>query len=107
MKQEKSAVLYLCLGVLLLSSNYIVNAQRKDSSTARIWEEDITLPTYLVGEEGKNPQFYFGRVYQGAQGRVYPYASQKFLADERVDKTYKFLYLENEYIKTSLLAEIK
>jgi len=100
--------MYLCLvALLLLSSNYILNAQIKDISTTKIWEQDITLPTYLISEPGKNPQFYFGRAYQGAQGRVYPYASLEFLTDERVDKTYKFLYLENEYIKTSLLAEIK
>ena len=99
--------MYLCLvSLLLLSSNYITNAQLKESSGARIWEEDKILPTYLNGEPGRNPQFYFGRAYQGAQGRVYPYPSQEFLTDERVDKTYKFLNLENEYIKTSLLPEI-
>jgi tetratricopeptide (TPR) repeat protein len=107
MKQKRFGRLFLFLIVLLLlSSDYIVNAQIKNASAARIWEQDITLPTYLVGAAGKNPQFYFGRAYQGAQGRVYPYPSQEYLTDERIDKIYKFLCLENEYIKISLLPEI-
>ena len=39
----------------------------------KIWEEKVSMPTYLVDPPGKNPRFYNGRAYQGAQGRVYPY----------------------------------
>jgi tetratricopeptide (TPR) repeat protein len=50
--------------------------------------------------------FYTGRVYQGAQGRVYPYPLQDVLHDEKVDKTYTSLRLENEYLEMSLLPEV-
>ena len=36
-------------------------------------EDSIVLPTYAPGGYDKTPLFYTGRVYQGAQGRVYPY----------------------------------
>jgi len=73
---------------------------------ARIWEQDVTLPTYLVDTSGKNPRFYFGRAYQGAQGRVYPYRMQERLTEKKVDKAWKAVFLENEYVQTSLLPEI-
>ena len=46
-------------------------------------EDKITLPTYAPGGYDKTPVFYTGRVYQGAQGRIYPYPIQDVLYDER------------------------
>jgi tetratricopeptide (TPR) repeat protein len=99
-----------CLAAILLlsvaSTGSVLHAQDTPRTGARIWEEDLTLPTYLVDAEGKNPRFYFGRAYQGAQGRVYPYRMQERLTEERVNKTYRAVVLENEYIRTSILPEI-
>ena len=72
----------------------------------RIWEEHITIPTYAVQPADVNPLFYEGRVYQGAMGPVYPYAMMDGLTDEKVDRTYKALYLENEYVRICVLPEI-
>ena len=69
-------------------------------------ETTVTLPTYPPGPCDKNPVFYTGRVYQGAQGRVYPYPLQDVLHDEKVNKDYTALLLENEYLKMSLLPEV-
>jgi tetratricopeptide (TPR) repeat protein len=66
----------------------------------------VTLPTYPPGPCDKNPIFYTGRVYQGAQGRVYPYPLQDVLHDDKVDRKYTALLLENEYLKMSVLPEI-
>ena len=68
-------------------------------------EERITLPTYEPGGYDKTPLFYTGRVYQGAQGRVYPYPMQDVLHDEKVDETYKYLTLENDWLQMGLLPE--
>ena len=99
-----------CLAaILMLSLASARNAQpapAEPGARARIWEQDITLPTYRVDAGGKNPRFYFGRAYQGAQGRVYPYRMQERLTEERADQTYKAVVLENEYIRTSILPEI-
>jgi tetratricopeptide (TPR) repeat protein len=90
----------------LMTLANVLRAQEKPKTSARIWEEDLTLPTDLVDQSGKNPRFYFGRAYQGAQGRVYPYRMQERLTERRVDKTYRAIVLENEYIRTSILPEI-
>jgi tetratricopeptide (TPR) repeat protein len=73
---------------------------------ARIWEEDVTIPTYLTGEPDPNPMFYFGRAYQGAEGRVYPYPLFDKLTGIRKDMKYKMVFLENEYIKIGILPGI-
>ncbi|MBM3747972.1 MAG: DUF5107 domain-containing protein, partial [Acidobacteria bacterium] len=72
----------------------------------KMWEEDVVLPTYLAGAPEPNPMFYFGRAYQGAEGRVYPYPLQDKLTGQRQDKTYRMVYLENEYVKVGVLPEI-
>jgi len=56
-------------------------------SGARAWEEPLVLPTYEVNPPDHNPRFYAGRAYQGAQGRVYPYAMIDDLTDNRVQQT--------------------
>ena len=65
----------------------------------------ITLPTYAPGGYDKTPIFYTGRVYQGAQGRVYPYPMQDVLHDEKRDERYRYLSLENRWLKMGLLPE--
>jgi len=76
------------------------------ASTVKVWEEKITLPTYLAGEPEPNPMFFFGRQSQGAQGPVYPYPMYDTLTGKKVDKTYTAVYLENEYIRIGVLPEI-
>ena len=71
----------------------------------RMGEDSIVLPTYAPGGYDKTPLFYTGRVYQGAQGRVYPYPMQDVLHDEKMDETYKYLTLENDWLQMGLLPE--
>ena len=76
------------------------------SGAVRVWEEKVTIPTYLLGEPEPNPQFYFGGASQGAQHRIYPYPEYDNLTTEKKDKTYTMVYLENEYVKIGILPEI-
>ena len=68
-------------------------------------EDSVVLPTYAPGGYDKTPLFYTGRVYQGAQGRVYPYPMQDVLHDGKFDETYKYLTLENDWLQMGLLPE--
>ena len=72
----------------------------------KAWREAVTIPTYEVGTPEKNPIFLEKRVYQGSSGVVYPYPVIESIADERTDKEYNAIYLENEYIKVMLLPEL-
>ncbi|WP_240468557.1 DUF5107 domain-containing protein [Gracilibacillus sp. YIM 98692] len=72
----------------------------------RVFERDVKLPTYEVGEAEKNPMFLEKRVYQGSSGRVYPHPIIESIADEKTDKTYRMIILENEYLYIELMPEI-
>ncbi len=76
------------------------------TSEVRAWEEDIMLPTYEIGKEEKNPIFLEKRVYQGSSGSVYPYPVVEKISDEKKDKLYHALFIENEYIKVMILPEL-
>lgn len=75
-------------------------------SEVRAWQEDIMLPTYEIGEEEKNPIFLEKRVYQGSCGAVYPYPVIESISDEKKDKLYHALFIENKYIKVMVLPEL-
>jgi tetratricopeptide (TPR) repeat protein len=74
--------------------------------TVRSWTEQITLPTYGIGKPEKNPMFLEKRVYQGSSGVVYPHPVIEKILDEKEDKTYQAVFLENDYIKVMLLPEL-
>lgn len=69
-------------------------------------EVNENIPTYLSGPPDPDPMFYFGQGSQGAEGRIYPYPLYDNLTNRKSDKTYKMVYLENEYVKIGILPEI-
>lgn len=71
-----------------------------------VWKEKIILPTYEVGKPEKNPVFIEKRVYQGSSGSVYPYPVIEKIADEKTDKEYLAVYLENDFVKIMILPEL-
>ena len=66
----------------------------------------VTIPTYEVGKPEKNPMFLEKRVYQGSSGVVYPYPVIETMSDEKVNKDYLAIWIENEYIKVMVLPEL-
>ena len=74
-----------------------------ESSYARIYTQNVTIPTYGTGKPDKNPMFLEKRVYQGSSGRVYPYPVIDKIMDEKKDVTYEAVILENEYIYVMVL----
>ena len=66
----------------------------------------MTIPTYEVGKPEKNPMFLEKRVYQGSSGVVYPYPVIESISDEKVDKEWLAVWIENEYIKVMVLPEL-
>ncbi len=72
----------------------------------KAWREIVTIPTYEIGKMEKSPMFLEKRVYQGSSGVVYPYPVIESIADEKKDKDYNAIYIENEYIKVMILPEL-
>ena len=94
----------LAFGAVLCGS-FALAASGEDRSEVKVAKSSIVLPTYAPGGYDKTPLFYTGRVYQGAQGRVYPYPMQDVLFDGKVDEMYTYLTLENKWLQMGLLPE--
>ncbi len=86
-------------------TNYLIQST-VNTPVVKAWMEEVFLPTYEVGEEEKNPVFLEKRVYQGSSGAVYPYPVIEKITDEKKDKAYKALFIENKYIKVMILPEL-
>jgi tetratricopeptide (TPR) repeat protein len=76
------------------------------ASSVTVHEQSTVIPTFLAAAPEKSPMFFFGRQSQGAEGRIYPYPLYDTLTGKKVDKPYKLVYLENEYIKVGILPEV-
>ncbi|MDR0999642.1 MAG: DUF5107 domain-containing protein [Clostridiales bacterium] len=74
--------------------------------SVKIWREQVTIPTYGVGPRNKNPMFLERRVYQGSSGKVYPWPVIDKIEDEKKDRQYEIVFLENEYIQVQVMPEI-
>lgn len=76
------------------------------NTTVEVWEEDVWLPTYGIGQPEKNPMFFEKRVYQGSSGVVYPYPVIEKIEDTCEEQLYRAVYLENEYLKIMVLPQL-
>ena len=72
----------------------------------KLSEQDWVIPTYKVAPPDKNPMFFKGESYQGASRYIYPYAMNDVISDEKTDKAWKTVILDNEYIKLCIMPEI-
>lgn len=75
-------------------------------NNAKVFEKKLTIPTYSVGEEEKNPMFFEKRVYQGSSGKVYPNHVIEKISDDKVNKVYNAVYLENDWLTVIVLPEL-
>ncbi len=75
-------------------------------NTVKAWEEKVVIPTYEIGKPEKNPIFLEKRVYQGSSGVVYPNPVIEKIYDEKINKEWNAVYLENKYLKIMILPEL-
>ena len=99
---------YFCL--VLFSVGLPLMLPRQSWAKARAWEGTITIPTYGWTED-VNPKFWaledevkFSTTVKGSI--IYPYTMQDHLFRTKADRTYKALFLENEYLKVTCLPEL-
>lgn len=67
-----------------------------------VHEGSITLPTYDIKGENRNPVF---RSQYGV-AHIYPYTLLDDISATAVEKTYHTLVLENQYLKVTVLTEL-
>jgi len=70
--------------------------------TTRAWQETVAIPTYEEGAPDVNPPF---DLFQAGRFN-YPYTLRNNLTDKRIEKTWRGLWLENEYLKCLILPDL-
>ena len=79
----------------------------------KAWEGTIEMPTYIGSAPETAPIFERDWSYQRARRSVYPYVldDNMYVVDENMERqkenrTYRALFLENEYVQLCILPEI-
>ncbi|NWG13746.1 MAG: DUF5107 domain-containing protein [Acidobacteria bacterium] len=83
---------------LVLLVLFFVSAADRESVSVR--EEKLTIPTWEIGPPAVHSLF------PNPTGPIYPYTLNETLTDNKVDKEYNAVFLENNYIKVLVLPEI-
>jgi len=95
-----------CLGLACWLSCGLAYSQAKtavpeSSNAVQGWEGTITIPTYKLGPADPNPAFPLV-----SRSPVYPYTMLDDLTGDRVPMTYRAIYLENKYLKITILPQL-
>lgn len=64
------------------------------------------FPTYLPAAPDRNPMFLEKRVYQGSSGKVYPLPCTDRIADRPIDRAWRAVWIENEFLRVLILPEL-
>ncbi len=81
-------------------------AKINETGEVSVRTEDVVIPTYMPAPPDKNPMFLEKRVYQGSSGKVYPLPFTDRIAENPVDRKWKAVWIENEFIRAMVLPEI-
>jgi tetratricopeptide (TPR) repeat protein len=76
------------------------------TSPVNVQSTTITLPTYLPAAPDKNPMLLEKRVYQGSSGRVYPLPFTDRIAEQPVNREWRAVWIENEFLRVLVLPEL-
>ncbi|MFH1716004.1 MAG: DUF5107 domain-containing protein [Planctomycetota bacterium] len=100
-RYSRIVIIFTTLALVLCGRSY---------AKVSAWEGTVTIPTYGWSDD-INPKLWalegdvkFSTTVKGSI--VYPYQMQDHLSRTKADRTYKALFLENEYLKVTCLPEL-
>jgi tetratricopeptide (TPR) repeat protein len=94
--------LVISVTALLLAAEIV--AAQSASMSPRVWEAPLVIPTYELGPPNPYPALLD---WQRRKWRpVYPYPFLDALTNKRIEKSYRAVYLENEYLRVTVLPEL-
>jgi tetratricopeptide (TPR) repeat protein len=72
----------------------------------RAWHDQVIIPTYAEQRPERSPMFLEKRVYQGSSGRVYPNPVTDRVSEEKTERSWQAVHLENQFVRLTILPEI-
>ena len=101
MKDQLRIHLLVVFALVLMTCSQSIQAQE---TKPRVWEAPLVIPTYELGPPNPYPALLD---WQRRKWRpVYPYPFLDSLSSTKTNKTWKAVYLENEYLRVSVLPEL-
>ncbi|MCE5228855.1 DUF5107 domain-containing protein, partial [bacterium] len=88
----------VCLTILAVA---VLALPARARDRVKAWEGKITMPTYQLNPGDLNPRFQ-----ELDNSMIYPYTMQDEFANRRVVQDHRALFLENEYLKITVLPDI-
>jgi tetratricopeptide (TPR) repeat protein len=88
-------------GIAALLLSFLLILCTAHAQPVHAWEGAITIPTDQLGPPDPNPPFALTNPHP-----VYPYPMLDDLTDRRTPKSYRAIYLENQYLKITILPEL-
>lgn len=82
------------------------DAPAEEKGPVKAWEQAVTMLTYEPEMPDPNPMFLEKRVYQGSSGRVYPIPVIDRIATEPIEREWKAVHIENDFLRLMVLPEI-
>ena len=99
-------VFFRIVYALILSTTVLVQlvTAQTTKDTPRVWEAPLVIPTYELNAPNPYPALLD---WQRRRWRpVYPYPFLDSLGTVKTNKSWKAVYLENEYLKVTVLPEL-
>jgi tetratricopeptide (TPR) repeat protein len=90
--------------IIMITLTSVMGLAQSANDAPRVWEAPLVIPTYELNPPNPYPALLD---WQRRKWRpVYPYPFLDSLGNRRSDKTWKAVYLENEYLKLTVLPEL-
>lgn len=87
---------------LLLAGTTLTGLGQQPAARVKVWQGTLTLPSYEEGAPDPNPPF---DTYQTGNFS-YPYTLRTNLTGAKSDHSWRAVFLENEYLKCTVLPDI-
>jgi len=92
----------ILISIVVLTALNAVIAQSKDKP--HVWEAPLVIPTYELNPPNPYPALLDSQRRKWRP--VYPYPFLDSLGTQKINKSWKAVYLENEYLKVTVLPEL-
>ena len=92
----------MLIATFLLSGT--VAAAQSSTDTPRVWEAPLVIPTYELNPPNPYPALLDEQRRKWRP--VYPYPFLDSLGNQKTNKSWKAVHLENEYLKVTVLPEL-
>jgi tetratricopeptide (TPR) repeat protein len=89
-----------------MERSHLAPAPASLTGPVKAWAAALVLPTYEPRRADLNPMFLEKRVFQGSSGRVYPLPFIDRIAPKPVERAWRAIFIENEYLRVIVLPEL-